>query len=329
MRSNMLVSVVIPIYSVADYLPTCIESVMKQTYSEKEIILVDDGSPDSCPSICDTLAQNDSRIKVLHKQNGGLSDARNAGLEIASGTYIVFIDGDDFWIDKKQLETLMKTINENPNCDFIGFNCSYYYQQTNTYKKWVRYSEEENLDKDCTIQKLIESGTFPMSACLKIIKRTFLIENQIFFKKGQLSEDIPWFMNLLDKAQEFKFINQYIYAYRQNVTGSLSGNFPVKHFDDILDIIKSEIKNLNNKYKFNTDTKDAIYSFLAYEFLILLSRIYRLDKKIQTLKRKELTQYKWLLKYTKNPKVKKVALINKILGLRLTEYILSIYDYKK
>ena len=84
MRSNMLVSIVIPIYSVADYLPICIESVLKQTYSEKEIILVDDGSPDSSPQICDEYAALYSDIKVVHKKNGGLSDARNVGIKNAT-----------------------------------------------------------------------------------------------------------------------------------------------------------------------------------------------------------------------------------------------------
>lgn len=91
-----LISVVVPIYKVEKFLPTCIESIIRQSYRNLELILVDDGSPDSCPSICEKYKQVDSRIKVIHKKNGGLSDARNAGLKIAKGKWITFIDSDDY-----------------------------------------------------------------------------------------------------------------------------------------------------------------------------------------------------------------------------------------
>ena len=91
-----LISVIVPIYNVEKYLNRCIESIVNQTYKTLEIILVDDGSPDNCPQICDEWKEKDNRIKVIHKKNGGLSDARNAGLDIAQGEYIAFVDGDDF-----------------------------------------------------------------------------------------------------------------------------------------------------------------------------------------------------------------------------------------
>ena len=94
------ISVIVPIYKVENYLNRCVESIRKQTYRNLEIILVDDGSPDACGEMCDRYAQEDSRIRVIHKENGGLSDARNAGIEVPAGEYIAFIDSDD-WIDDK------------------------------------------------------------------------------------------------------------------------------------------------------------------------------------------------------------------------------------
>ena len=91
-----LVSVIVPVYKVEDYLDKCVESIVKQTYKNLEIILVDDGSPDNCPSMCDSWAQKDSRIKVIHKENGGVSSARNSALDTAAGDYICFVDSDDF-----------------------------------------------------------------------------------------------------------------------------------------------------------------------------------------------------------------------------------------
>ena len=95
-KLNSLVSVIVPIYKVEDYLDECVKSIVDQTYKNIEIILVDDGSPDHCPQKCDEWAKNDLRIRVVHKQNGGLSSARNAGLDVAKGEYIAFVDSDDF-----------------------------------------------------------------------------------------------------------------------------------------------------------------------------------------------------------------------------------------
>ncbi|MFR7385271.1 MAG: glycosyltransferase family 2 protein [Anaerostipes sp.] len=94
-----LISIIVPIYKVEAYLDRCIESIVDQTYKNLEIILVDDGSPDGCPQICDNWKEKDDRIKVIHKENGGLSDARNAGMQIMTGTYVSYVDSDD-WIAK-------------------------------------------------------------------------------------------------------------------------------------------------------------------------------------------------------------------------------------
>ena len=104
---EILISVIVPIYNVEAYLNRCVESIVNQTYQKLEIILVDDGSPDNCPRMCDGWASKDNRIKVIHKGNGGLSDARNAGLKIATGEYISFVDSDD-WIDRKTFSLVME-----------------------------------------------------------------------------------------------------------------------------------------------------------------------------------------------------------------------------
>lgn len=114
-----LISIIIPIYKVEPYLRRCLDSIVNQTYTNLEIILVDDGSPDACPQICDEYAAKDKRIVVIHKQNGGLSDARNAGLDICKGEYISFVDSDD-WVDEKYIEELIKiTIKENADIAIV------------------------------------------------------------------------------------------------------------------------------------------------------------------------------------------------------------------
>lgn len=320
------VSFVVPIYNVEKYLSECIESILAQTYRDFEILLVDDGSPDNCPALCDEWAKKDSRIKALHKPNGGLSDARNYGLEHAQGDYVVFVDSDDFWVNKDCLQRLMNVVDAHPECDFIGFNCSYYYSDTKTYNKWVAYDESlsKPTDKNTVLCSLVASGTFPMSACLKILKRKALLEINLNFIKGLLSEDIPWFIDLLEGAKKCMFINDYIYAYRQGVVGSISNSFSVRNFNSILRIIDNELQKLEGR-TFNEKTKDYIKSFLAYELCICLGGLGQLDKSVRNEYYEKLKPYKWLLKFRQNPKVKKVSILNSLVGFRLTRFFLEFY----
>ena len=317
----MKISCIIPVYKVEAYLRQCVESLTYQTYRDIEIILVDDGSPDGSPQLCDTLASEDSRIKVIHKENGGLSDARNTGLFAATGEYVVFVDGDDFWLDNNALQQLVETVD--PELDFIGYNCSYYYQDSQTFAAWVPYGERlaESVDKNTAMITLVKSGTFPMSACLKLMKRSFLIDNKLFFKKGQIAEDIPWFINVLDATKKCCFVNQYIYAYRQNVVGSITNTRGRKSFDHLFDIFKTELSLVESR-SFNEEAKNALKSFLAYEYCILLT--YKgIDKKTK----RELLNYKDVLAYDRNPKVKKASRIYKTFGIGATTFALNVYQW--
>ena len=321
MAEAMKISCIIPVYKVESYLRKCVVSLNHQTYRDIEVILVDDGSPDGSPQLCDALASEDSRIKVIHKENGGLSDARNAGLLAATGDYVVFVDGDDFWMDNNALQHLVDVVS--PEMDFIGYNCSYYYPDSGTYSAWVAYDEalEKPTDKNTAMITLVKSGTFPMSACLKLMKRSFLIENKLYFKKGQIAEDIPWFINVLDTTNQCCFANQYIYAYRQNVLGSITNASGRKGFNNLFDIFKTELSLLDSR-SFSMEAKDALKSFLAYEYCILLT--YRgIDKTT----RRELLNYKDILAYDLNPKVKKASRIYKTFGIGVTIFALNVYQW--
>lgn len=324
----MKVSFVVPVYNVEKYLRQCVESILCQTYQDFELILVDDGSKDTSPQLCDQLAIEDSRVKVIHKQNGGLSDARNAGIAVAKGDYLIFIDSDDFWMDKDDLRKLMGVAMQHKECDFIGFNCSYYYPSKGSFRPWSPIGEELQMpiSGSRALCLLSSSGTMPMSAWLKLISRKFLVENNVFFKVGQLGEDIPWFINLLEKASSCLFVNNYIYAYRQNVSGSITASGGERSFDNLLDIIKNEL-TLLDKRTFEDDAKDALRSFLAYELSILISTVNTLPKSRRKTMRKELKNMCWLLGYTINPKVKMVSTVYRIGGFRITELLLRCYDW--
>lgn len=321
----MKISFIIPVYKVEKYLHNCIDSILNQTYKNFEIILVDDGSPDNSGTICDNYSSKYECIRTIHKPNGGAAQARNYGLNCAKGDYVIFVDGDDFWTEKTHLQCLINIIKQNPTLDFIGFNCSYYYSPKQ-YKRWIKYQPDilQESDKNSLITKLVRCGVFPMSPCLKIIKTRTLVKNDIYFPEGITGEDIPWFIDLLDRCKNFKFINLYIYAYRQDNTNSVSHNFTIKTFDDFIYIIQSELDKLPTR-SFDDYTKQALKSFLGYEFCYLLAQIKKLPINIRQRKRDELLKYKWLLEYTENPKVKLVHWTKKIIGIFLTEKLLNLF----
>lgn len=324
----MIISFILPVYKVEAYLRECVESLTCQTYKNFEIILVEDGSPDGCPALCDQLATEDVRIKVLHKPNGGLSDARNAGLKIATGRYIIFIDSDDFWTGKDSLDRIVSLISQYPECNFYGFNCQYYYPDSNTYDKWGQYTDEvlSPITGSSAMVSLVKSGTFPMSACLKLIDRQWLIDNQIIFRVGQIAEDIPWFINLLDRCDRCVFVNDFIYAYRQNRVGSITASGGERSFNSLLDIVKTELGLMESR-SFTPEAKDALLSFLAYEVSIMISGTCNLSKENQSYARKELKQLCWLFKYTQNPKVRMVSRVYNLFGYAVTERVLRVYNW--
>ena len=161
-----LISVIVPIYNVEEYLDRCVESIVNQTYKNLEIILVDDGSPDNCPQMCDNWAEKDSRIKAVHKENGGLSDARNAGMPFATGEIISFIDSDD-WIELNMFETMLNRMIED-NSDIVSCGV-----------KWVEEdgclirdvtSENEVLDNKTAMKELLNDSKLKQHVWNKIYK---------------------------------------------------------------------------------------------------------------------------------------------------------------
>ena len=320
----MLVSFIVPVYNVEKYLEECVNSLRQQTIKDVEIILVDDGSSDGSSAICDNFEKIDKRVKVIHKINGGLSDARNVGLNIAQGDYVIFIDSDDFWANEKNLEQLLVEFEKTPECDFIGFNCSYYYPSLNKIVKWVKYASEiENpiSPKDC-ITKLVESGTFPMSACLKIFKRS-LLQNNIEFIKNIYSEDIPWFIELLKKTNYCRFVNLYIYMYRKEVCNSISSSFSIKKFTDVFNSLKQGV--LENIKEWDEKANAALMSFWAYEYCILIGMLGFMSDEERKVWRPILKEYEWLLNYKLNPKVRLISIIKKMFGYIVMEILLGKY----
>lgn len=212
-----LISVIVPIYKVEQYLDKCIQSIVDQTYTDLEIILVDDGSPDNCPQMCDDWAAKDSRIKVVHKENGGLSDARNAGIAIATGEYISFIDSDD-WVEPEFLQVLWNALTRTG----AGItDCSTRLVDENGEELSVRgVSNNEILDTVSALVRLVNEDRIYQTVWNKLYRRDVI--GDIRFEKGKYNEDDYFTYQVFDRAAKVAVVSRAMYNYLQR-SGSIMG----------------------------------------------------------------------------------------------------------
>lgn len=237
-----LVSIIVPIYNVEKYLNCCLHSIIYQTYSNLEIILVDDGSTDKSPKMCDKWATIDKRIKVIHKKNGGLSDARNAGMQIAKGKYIAFIDSDD-WVEKCYIEYLYRIIKET------GAEISACEIRQVSDEKTIDNLNNQMLNaKICTTEEALSNilggKGFRAVAWNKLYKAELLMGEK--FEVGILHEDEFFTYRIIGKATKLGFTNNILYNYRQR-SGSIMHTISMKHLD-VLDAYLGRIKYLNSRF---------------------------------------------------------------------------------
>jgi len=321
------ISIIIPVYNVDRYLKQCVDSILNQTYRDFEMILVDDGSSDNSSEICDTYKIIDSRVKVIHKENEGVSVARNIGLKSAIGEYIAFVDSDDYWNNNNDLRGIVTDLKSRP--DFILYRSAKYYQNDGKLiMPKIAYDKEkvDEYNKIEIFKYISENGLFPAGTWDKIIKRDFLINNHIYFDNNLVSsEDIDWFFNILVNAKDIRISNTVMYIYRQQRLESVTNNIDEKNVRDLFfTIVKWTEKVSNND---NDEFKDVLFSFLAYEYSILIALLPNIKKDIKKELKIEVKKYSWLLKYNLNPKVKKVKIIYDVFGFYGIEIILSFMLY--
>ncbi len=288
---NNLISVVVPIYKVEKYLDECINSIIHQTYTNLEIILVDDGSPDNCPKMCDEWAKKDERIKVIHKKNGGLSDARNAGLAIATGEYISFIDSDDF-LELDLYKLAIENLNSE-NAQIFAFGRYYVYgDQREVHQKQnvkLIMNSEEALD---TMNKF---GYYDVAAWDKVYKRSLF--DEIIYPVGKISED--WFVTykLIDRADKIIYDSKPLYNYRQRAN-SITHSSNVKINYDVIDASSEVLDFINKKYPnivLNANTR-YIYTLIGvYNNILCYDKVNRKDK-LSSLYRKIKKDYKKIIR---------------------------------
>lgn len=252
------VTVVVPVYNVSNYLGKCIDSIINQTYKKLEIILVDDGSTDNSGAICDDFASKDKRIKVIHKENGGLSDARNFGIDIATGEYIVFVDSDDY-IALDMIEFLYNSLESN-EADIS--TCLY----QNFYDGEDVLESDDNISYVCSnteaLEKMLYQQDCTTSAWGKLYKTSLF--DGIRYPKGKICEDLDTTYLLFSKANKIVINTAKKYFYLQRETSIINSEFNPKRMD-ALKFVKNEtdyiIKNHLEIFKsaVNREFMEAIF----------------------------------------------------------------------
>lgn len=218
-----LISVIVPVYKVEQYLHNCIDSVLAQNYKNWELILVDDGSPDNCPQICDEYAFNDKRIKVIHKENGGLSSARNAGLEKAIGEYVSFLDSDDFW----HSDYLSILLNLCVKYDADIAQCSYVRGIETNFPDINKVIDIKSFDNHSIFLK----GYSKIIVCGKLYKRYTI--DEIRMPEGKINEDDFTTWKFYYRARKIVITNQSLYYYTFNDKSIMANQFKLPSLDFI------------------------------------------------------------------------------------------------
>lgn len=231
--TSPLISVVIPVYNVLSFLNECVESVLKQTYTNLEIILVDDGSTDGSGEACDEIALRDLRIRVIHQANKGLGGARNAGTSASSGTYITYIDSDDV-IDVHMVEKLWSLLSSAPNYVAACNACAFFDGETPAYT--LQDASVEVLSCNQAIEKIMyQNGELETSACGKMYPKHILIDNQILFPDTYY-EDLATVYKIIQKSDGMRYALGKGYGYRQRKNGIMLGGFSPQKGQDILKV---------------------------------------------------------------------------------------------
>lgn len=324
---SILLSVIIPVYKVERLLPRCLNSVINQwdDYKEKiEIVLIDDGSPDDSGKICDEYALKYSNIMCIHKENGGLSEARNVGIKKAVGKYLLFLDSDD-QINKNTIEILLNNINNNPDAEvFIGT----YLEIINGKINKNKYELDEKKGSGDEIFKYLLNGfnRYDWFAWLNIIQKDYLDRNNFYFENGKYYEDILWTPNIIYNAKNVCLINYPIYIYTRNRKDAITTTKSIRIFDDKI-YVCNYIISLKDKLGLEPETTEKLIGGLCLIYTSLLSDIWEVKYNNRKKYWKKLNELSMILKYSSRKIDSFMNIIAKVLGIKVVSYCL--YKRKK
>jgi len=328
---NPKISIIVPVYNSEKYILQCIQSLTEQTYGNIEIILVDDGSKDNSPVICDNCSKKDCRIKVIHKANGGTSSARNEGIKAATGEYITFVDNDDYWNTKDCLEQIVVYLNES-GADILMHDCYVYWMDNHTLVSPANSCKRNNIvhkSPSEALNHIISQRGINRCVWSKIIKTSLIKKHKIYFPEAKRNEDTQFVGQLLLYASSYDWFEQPFYVYRKgHETAQTMNGITYKLLSDLEDICIEYIDYVNKNIKDN-DYRKVLLSYIAYPYCVWMGQSKMIENKKEILPNvKRMKEYFYILKYNIDPSVKKVALVSKIFGFSITSTLLGYYIKK-
>lgn len=272
---NKKVSVIVPVYKAEKYLERCILSILNQTYTNLELILIDDGSPDNSGLICDKFAREDTRIKVIHKDNGGVSSARNIGIDVATGEYITFVDSDDY-IDTNMLKDLCDLFSEG--VDLVVSSVTMITKNdTNIYSMEDRFYTASELMESFCLEK------FPIiTLCApwcKLFKRDIIVNNDLSFNENMsLSEDVVFNMQYLSKIKNIVMTSKNYYFYMRDNEESLYTKFRNSNFADLIKAYEAKLSTASILHCSDSAVTQLKQTFLFSIIATLIRAMHTSDK---------------------------------------------------
>jgi len=314
MKISPLISVIVPVYNVQQYLRQCVDSIIGQTYSDLEIILVDDGSTDGSGRICDEYARQDARVSVIHKENGGLSSARNAGIELARGERVLFIDSDDYWAVSDLLEVIVNSLCDENLVIWRYRRCKE--DENLSLSKGTYQIKQFNLEED--YRYLFKTGALFASACYLAIPRIWFSNQRLRFEINALSEDVEWFAEVLSMVRDITLIDAPLYVYRMR-QNSISNTGSKR----ALQCSREHIANLKAKCSGLPSMPMRVYlAEQTANYYIILSRSRDAENR-----RLETNEFVPLLDYVVRLRSKVIRSFVRVVGLNGALYFLRLLDY--
>ena len=323
----MRFSIIVPVYKAEDCLPQCVDSVLNQDFDDFELILVDDGSPDKCPAICDEYAKKDSRVKVIHKANGGASDARNVGIKSAVGDYLMFMDSDDYWNTQTVLLKINNTVEKN-DVHIVQFGQEKLYSRDHKIVTGAErcLSQHNGCKTEDIIEQLVSNGNLTISACSMAISRDFIVKNEVYFVVGKRTEDLEWAIHLYTHNPKWSFIDEYFYVYRIQRDDSVTATIDYKHMCDYCWMLEKSVEHIE---KCNELVRKSLMSYIMYQVLIAIALCYKVnlprEQRKEILCRLKVICKGNVTKYTLNKKVKLASCIYRLGGYTLMAKVLGFY----
>lgn len=269
MMTSPFFSVIVPVYNVQEYIGKCLQSVVKQSFTDFEIIVVNDGTLDSSLEICEEFQAKDSRVRVFSKLNGGSSSARNYGFNVATGEYIIYLDSDDYWDDIEALSRIHYKVSKRKN-DVLLYGCKDLDVRNNILQISKGGYDTDFIDsheKKKVLDYLVDNGKFPGAAWLVAVRKKILTEHEIRFNEDNNAEDIDWLLNVFFHAETITALDEPFYVYLKNRNSSITSFFGRKSMLGILYAIE-QWKEVLKKDKIN----NSLLKILSYNYILAVAQ---------------------------------------------------------